>query len=312
VKLHGNARTTPFSRKLLVDRIESGDSIRAAAEAVGVSRSTAYKWLRRWREEGDAGLQDRSSAPHHIPHRTPAGLLRRIEALRRRRWTGRAIALKLGLARSTVSAWLRRMGLGLLRALTPPRLVRRYEKQRPGELLHLDVKKLGRFRRPGHRVTGRGPGRHSPGGIGWDFVHVCIDDHSRLAYVEVLGDERKETAAGFLRRAVGWFRRRRVRTKRILTDNGSCYRAKDFARLCAELSVRHSFTRPYRPETNGKAERFIQTLMREWAYARRYRSSTGRNRALAPWLSYYNRERPHGSLGYEPPVARLRTRASTT
>ncbi|MHC4550954.1 MAG: IS481 family transposase [Planctomycetota bacterium] len=312
MKLHTNARTTPFSRKLLVERIESGDSVRAAAEAVGVSRSTAYKWLRRWREEGRAGLQDRSSAPHHIPHRTPRRVLRRIETLRRKRWTGRAIAARLGLARSTVSAWLRRLGLGLLRALTPPRVVRRYEKQRPGELLHLDVKKLGRFRRPGHRVDGRLARRTRSRGAGWDFLHVCIDDHTRLAYVEVLEDERKDTAATFLRRAAAWYRRRRIRAERILTDNGACYRSKPFAQACRELGVRHSFTRPYRPETNGKAERFIQTLIREWAYARRYRSSIQRARALEPWLDYYNRERPHGSLGYEPPVSRLRARVSTT
>ncbi len=312
VKLHRNARTTPFSRKLLVERIESGDSVRAAAEAVGVSRSTAYKWLGRWRDEGAGGLEDRSSAPHDIPHKTPAGLVQQIEKLRRKRWTGRAIAARLQMARSTVSAWLRRMGLGLLRGLTPARVVKRYEKQRPGELLHLDVKKLGRFRQPGHRVTGRGPGSYGSRGMGWDFVHVCIDDHSRAAYIEVRDDERKETAAAFLRRACAWYRRRRVKTERILTDNGSCYRSKAFATTCRELGVKHSFTRPYRPQTNGKAERLIQTLMREWAYARRYRSSTQRNKTLAPWLNYYNRERPHGGIGYETPVARLRTGLSTT
>jgi transposase InsO family protein len=312
VNLHANARTNPFSRKLLVDRIESGDSIRAAAEAVGVSRSTAYKWLRRWREEGSSGLRDRSSAPHHIPHKTPARLLRRIEALRRKRWTGRAIALRLGLARSTVSAWLRRMGLGLLRALTPPRIVRRYEKQRPGELLHLDVKKLGRFRRPGHRVTGKAAGYRRSRGAGWDFVHVCVDDHTRLAYVEVLADEKGATAAGFLRRAFASFARRGVRVERIMTDNAGCYRSDAFREELRRRQVRLLRTRPYRPETNGKAERFIQTLLREWAYARRYRSSNQRNKALVSWLTYYNRERPHGSLGYEPPVARLRARVSTT
>ena len=312
MKLHGNARTNPFSRKLLVDRIESGDSVRAAAEAVGVSRSTAYKWLRRWREEGEPGLEDRSSAPHQIPHRTPSRLVRRITSLRHKRWTGRAIALELGLARSTVSAWLRRLGLGLLRALTPPRVVRRYEKQRPGELLHLDVKKLGRFRRPGHRVTGKSAGYRRSYGAGWDFLHVCIDDHSRLAYVEVLDDERKETASGFLRRATTWYRRRGVRVERVLTDNGSCYRSKLFARVCSRLGARHSRTRPYRPQTNGKAERFIQTLLREWAYARLYRSSNQRTKTLAPWLVYYNRQRPHGGIGYETPVARLRAGLSTT
>jgi len=308
VKLHRNARTTPFSRKLLVERVQSGDSIRAAAEAVGVSRSTAYKWWTRYREEGIAGLQDRSSAPRHIPHKTSSRLRRRIEDLRRKRWTGRAIAARLGLVRSTVSGILRRMGLGLLRALTPPPVVRRYEKKRPGELLHLDIKKLGRFRRPGHRVTGRSSGYRRSWGVGWDFVHVCIDDYTRLAFVEVLSDERKETATSFLKRAATWFRRRGVRIERVLTDNGSCYRSHLFRDACITLGAKHSFTRPYRPQTNGKAERFIQTLLREWAYARRYRSSSRRNRVLAPWLNYYNRERPHGSLGHKPPVARLRAR----
>ena len=308
MNLHPNARTTPFSRKLLIDRIELGEPVRAAAEAVGVSRSTAYKWWTRYREEGIAGLQDRSSAPRHIPHKTSSRLRRRIEDLRRKRWTGRAIAARLGLVRSTVSGILRRMGLGLLRALTPPPVVRRYEKKRPGELLHLDVKKLGRFRRPGHRATGRSSGYRRSRGAGWDFVHVCIDDYTRLAFVEVLPDERKETATGFLKRAATWFRRRGVRIERVLTDNGSCYRSHLFRDACVALGAKHSFTRPYRPQTNGKAERFIQTLLREWAYARRYQSSSRRNRVLAPWLNYYNRERPHGSLGHKPPVARLRAR----
>jgi transposase InsO family protein len=312
VKLHRNARTTPFSRKLLVERIESGDSVRAAAEAVGVSRSTAYKWLRRWSDEGESGLQDRSSAPHHIPHRTPAKTIRRIEQLRRKRWTGRAIALKLRLARSTVSGWLCRMGLGLLRALTPARVVKRYEKQRPGEMLHLDVKKLGRFRRPGHRVTGLSAGYRRSRGAGWDFLHVCIDDCTRLAYVEVLPDERKESAAAFLRRAAAWYRRKGVRVERVLTDNGACYRSKLFRQTCRELDARPCRTKPYRPQTNGKAERFIQTLLREWAYARQYRSSNQRAKTLAPWLAYYNRKRPHGGIGYETPVARFRNRVSTT
>jgi len=200
------------------------------------------------------------------------------------------------------------MGLGLLRALTPARVVRRYEKKRPGELLHLDVKKLGRFWRPGHRVSGRSAGYRRSRGAGWDFLHVAIDDHTRLAYVEALPDERKETAAGFLRRAAAWYHQIGIRVERLLTDNGNCYRARLFAQTCRELGVRQSFTRPYRPQTNGKAERFIQTLLREWAYARTYRSSSRRAHALGPWLAYYNRKRPHGSLGYVPPVARLRAR----
>jgi len=312
VNPHRNARTTPFARKLLVDRIACGETVRAAAEAVGVSRSTAYKWLRRWREEGEDGLQNRSSAPHSIPRRTPPRLVQRIEELRRKRWTGRAIALKLGLARSTVSSWLRRLGLGLLRALTPARVVKRYEKQRPGAMLHLDVKKLGRFHRPGHRVTGRSAGYRRSRGAGWDFLHVCIDDCTRLAYVEVLPDEGKESATAFLRRAAAWYRRRRIAIESVLTDNGSCYRSAMFRQACRELGARPRRTRPYRPQTNGKAERFIQTLLREWAYARCYRSSGQRTKTLAPWLTYYNRERPHGGIGYETPVARLRHRLSTT
>jgi transposase InsO family protein len=312
MNLHPNARTTPFSRKLLVERIESGDSVRAAAEAVGVSRSTAYKWLHRWAEEGEDGMQDRSSAPQHIPHKTADKTVRRIEELRRKRWTGRAIALKLDMARSTVSGWLRRLGLGLLRALTPPPVVRRYEKQRPGEMLHLDVKKLGRFRHPGHRVKGRQAGYRRSRGAGWDFVHVCIDDCTRLAYVEVLDDERKETAVGFLKRAIRWFRRRKIQPERILTDNGNCYRSKLFAKACEDHDIQQRFTRPYRPQTNGKAERFIQTLIREWAYAKTYRSSTQRAKAIKPFLKYYNYERPHGGIGHETPVARFRTRVSTT
>ncbi len=312
MKLHPNARTTPFSRKLLIDRVKSGDSVRAAAEAVGVGRSTAYKWMRRWDEEGEDGLRDRSSAPHHIPRKTAGNVVRRIEELRRKRWTGRAIALKLALARSTVSAWLRRLGLGLLRALTPPAVVRRYERQRPGEMLHLDVKKLGRFSKPGHRVTGKTARKRRSTGAGWDLVHVCIDDCTRLAYVEVLDDERKETAAGFLRRAVTWFRRRKIHPERILTDNGSCYRSKHFAEVCEQLGIQQRFTRPYRPQTNGKAERFIQTLIREWAYAKTYRSSKQRSNALDPFLKYYNYERPHGGIGDVTPVARFRDRVSTT
>ena len=305
MNLHPSARTTPYSRKLLIDRILAGEPVRTAAAAQGVSRSTAYKWLRRWREEGADGLRDRSSAPKRIPHRTPVSVVRKIEKLRRKRWTGRAIALKLGLVRSTVSAWLRRLGLGLLRALTPPSVVRRYERDRPGELLHLDVKKLGRFDSPGHRVTGVRGKRNRSRGAGWEFVHVCIDDHSRVAYVEILKNERGVTAAAFLRRAASWFRRRGVSVTGALTDNGSCYISKLFARTCAELGVKHSRTRPYRPQTNGKAERFIQTLLREWAYAKTYRSSSRRQKALPAFLAFYNQERPHGSLGYEPPVSRI-------
>lgn len=309
MKLHRNARTNPFSRKLLVSRIRKGWAVLAAAEAVGVSRSTAYKWLRRWQDEGHGGLQDRSSAPHHIPHRTPDRLVRRIERLRRHKhWTGRAISHLLQVATSTVSGILRRLGLGRLKDFVPRPKVVRYEREEPGELLHFDIKKLGRFRCPGHRVTGRRSGYRYSRRPGWDFVHVCIDDHSRVAHAEIHDDERHEAAVAFLQRTVAWYRRRRIRIDQVLTDNGSCYRSYAFREACAALGIRHITTRPYRPQTNGKAERLIKTLLDEWAYAKPYRSSGQRAKALGPWLEYYNRERPHGSLGYEPPVSRLRAR----
>jgi transposase InsO family protein len=208
--------------------------------------------------------------------------------------------------RSTVAAVLKRRGLERLSHLGPRPAVVRYERQRPGELLHVDVKKLGRFRRIGHRITGD-PGAGRSRRVGWDFVHVCIDDHSRLAYVETLANERTETSTGFLRRAIRWFRRQGIRTERVMTDNGACYRANAFAGTCRELGVRHLLTRPYTPRTNGKAERFIQTLLREWAYARPYRTSKQRTKRLAPWLRYYNRLRPHSALRGLPPHSRIRS-----
>jgi transposase InsO family protein len=229
----------------------------------------------------------------------------RIVALRRRRLTAAQIAARLSMARSTVAAVLARHGLERLSRLTPKPAVLRYERQRAGELLHLDVKKLARFRRVGHRIHGdrTRQSRH----VGWDFLHVCIDDHSRLAYVESLADERAVSTTAFLRRAVRWFRQQGVHAERVMTDNGSGYRAHDFARSCRELGLRHLRTRPYTPRTNGKAERFIQTLMREWAYARPYRTSLDRADRLAPWLSYYNRQRPHAALGGRSPISRIRS-----
>ena len=270
---------------------------------MGVSRRTAFKWLRRWREEGEAGLEDRSSAPHSIPHRTSRALERRIEKLRRQRLAAYQIARLLGMARTTVSAVLVRLGLNRLKVLEPKEPANRYERDRPGELLHLDVKKLGRFSRVGHRIHGDKTTRDR--GAGWEFVHVCVDDHSRVAYVEVLDNEKGLTATAFLRRAVRWFAKAGVRTERVLTDNGSCYRSRDFRSACEELGISPRRTRPYRPRTNGKAERFIQTMLREWAYARPYRTSTWRRRALAGWLRHYNRVRPHGSLCYQAPWTRI-------
>jgi transposase InsO family protein len=277
-----------------------------AAQAAGLSIRTGYRWLARERSEGSTGLRDRSSRAHRIRHRTSRLRADRIERLRCRRLTGAQIAARLAMPRSTVAAVLKRKGLERLSRLTPKPAVVRYERQRPGELLHLDTKKLGRFRRVGHRITGD-PGRGRSRRVGWDFVHVCIDDHSRLAYVETLGDERGNTSTAFLRRALRWFACQGIRTERVMTDNGSGYRSDDFAKACRELGVRALRTRPYTPRTNGKAERFIQTLLREWAYARPYRTSNQRMKRLAPWLRYYNRQRPHSALRGLPPHSRIRS-----
>ncbi len=305
MKQHPNSKLTPLTRAALAERIDRlGWSVADAAQAMSISVRTAYRWLARHRAEGAAGLVERSSRAHRIPRRTSAGVCERIETLRHRRLTAAQIAARLAMPRSTVAAVLKRRGLERLSRLTPKPPVVRYERERPGELLHLDVKKLGRFRRVGHRI--HGDRRRNSRRVGWDFVHVCIDDHSRLAYVEVLGDERAESTTGFLRRSVRWFRQRGVRTERVMTDNGSGYVANDFASTCRELGLRHLRTRPYTPRTNGKAERFIQTLLREWGYARPYRNSRQRTRRLDPWLRYYNRQRPHSALGGLPPHSRIR------
>jgi transposase InsO family protein len=317
MKLHGNARTCPKSRRLLVERIESKTwSLAAAAAAAGVSERTAYRWLKRWREEGQAGLGDRSCAPRSIPHRTPVDRVETIAKLRRLFMTAAEIAELLGMALSTVSAVLKRIGLGKRSRLEPPEPPNRYERKRPGELVHLDVKKLGRISAlgAGHRITGKRASRHQATidgerrrVTGWEFVHVAVDDATRLAYAEVLPDERGATAAGFLRRAVAWFAQFGIEVERILSDNGACYRSDVHARACRQLGIRrHLFTRPYRPRTNGKAERFIQTLVNRWAYGAIYGCSAERTAALPGWLTHYNFTRRHGSLSHKPPGARLR------
>jgi transposase InsO family protein len=297
----------------LVCRVEEEFwSLTAAAEAAGVSERTAAKWLARWRAEGEAGLVDRSSAPRRRPTRMPADRVQAIEALRRLRMTAAEIAECLGMALSTVSRWLQRLGLGRLSRLQPPEPPNRYERRRPGELVHLDIKKLGRIRGAGHRVTGSRTSQKKTrrngkrvGVAGWEFVHVCVDDATRLAYAEVLDDERGPTAAGFLERAVRWFDSMGVCVTAVMSDNGACYRSTVHAAVCREHGLRHLFTRPYRPRTNGKAERFIQTLQRRWAYGAIYGSSTERTAALPGWLTHYNYTRRHGSLGHKPPAARL-------
>jgi transposase InsO family protein len=314
MKLHANARTCPNSRRLLVDRILVGRwSVAAAAEAAGVSERTAFRWLARWRAEGEPGLLDRSSAPKRVPHRTAADRVWAIESLRRLWMTAAEIAEVLSMALSTVSVVLRRIGLGKRSRLEPPEPPNRYERKRAGELVHLDIKKLGRISRrgAGHAVTGNrasqvkvGPRR--VGATGWEFVHVCVDDATRLAYAEVLPDERGQTAAAFLRRAVGWFAGYGISVERVMSDNGACYRSRAHRQALAELAInRHIFTRPYRPRTNGKAERFIQTLIDRWAHGAIYGSSTERANALPGWLNHYNFTRPHGSLAKQPPGTRL-------
>jgi transposase InsO family protein len=304
MKLHANARTCPHSRRLAVGRVEQqGWTLTAAAEAAGVSVRTVSKWLRRYRDEGEQGLLDRCSAPGSVPLRTGESRVAVIASLRRLRMTGAEIAETLAMPVSTVSGILTRIGLGKLWRLEPLEPANRYEKKRPGELVHIDVKKLGRIGRPGHRVNG--DRRTRTRGIGWEYVHVAIDDATRLVYVEVLTDEKAATAVGFLRRAVAHFASFGILVERLMTDNGSAYRATIHALACKALGIKHLRTRPYRPRTNGKAERFIRTMLGGWAYGAIYRDSAERHRALAGWLDFYNRRRPHRSLGRQAPIERL-------
>lgn len=305
MRLHRNAKTTPKGRALLVARVtELGWPVVRAAHASGVSTRTAYKWLARYRREGHDGLHDRASAPHRRPRRTRARVEQWILGLRAgRRLSGPAIAWRTGIPRATVGNVLRRHGLGRLPPLAAPPPVRRYERARPGELLHMDTKALGRITYVGHRITG--DRRQRPRGVGWEHVHVCVDDATRLAYVEVLPTLERPDAIGFFERALGWFAARGVAGTSVMTDNGSAYRSRAFAAVCAARGLRHIRTRPYTPRTNGKAERFIQTLLREWAYRTAYATSARRRQALGPWLRYYNHRRPHTALGYRPPITRL-------
>jgi transposase InsO family protein len=308
MKLHGNARLSPKGRLLLCRRVlEEGWSLTSAAEAAGVSERTASKWAGRYRAEGELGLVDRSSAPARVPGRTDEARVELVAALRRLRMTGAEIAECLGMALSTVSGILTRIGLGKLSRLEPPEPPNRYQRERPGELIHIDVKKLGRIgqRGAGHRATAnRGAGQRSRG-AGWEYVHVCVDDATRLVYVEVLSDEKTATAIGFLRRAVAFYRSRGITVQRLMTDNGSAYVSTVHALACRAMRIKHLRTRPYRPRTNGKAERFIKTLLAGWAYGAIYRSSAERRAALSGWVDWYNTRRPHGSLSHKSPEARL-------
>jgi transposase InsO family protein len=304
MKLHANARTCPRSRRLAVDRVErEGWTLASAAGAAGVSVRTVSKWRRRYREEGEQGLLDRCSAPASVPSRTSEARVAVIAGLRQLRMTAAEIAEVLAMPVSTVSGILTRIGLGKLWRLEPLEAANRYEKTRPGELVHIDVKKLGRIGRPGHRV--HGDRRTRSRGIGWEYVHVAIDDATRLAYVEVLEDEKATTAVGFLRRAIAHFAAFGIRVERLMTDNGNAYRSAIHALACKTLGLKHLRTRPYRPRTNGKAERFIRTMLGGWAYSAIYRTSDERRGALVGWLNFYNRRRPHRSLGRQAPIERL-------
>lgn len=301
---HKHARLTVHGRALLVRRmVEQQLRPEEAAHAAGVSVRTAYKWLKRFREEGLAGLRNRSSRPSHCPHATSAQTRQQLIEMRKERRTYRQISQASGVSHSTVARIMRAEGLHRLSALEPAPPVQRYEYDRPGGLLHLDIKKLGRFRRPGHRVTN--DRRHDSRGAGWEYVHVAIDDYSRIAFSTIHPDEASASACLALIQALRYYKALGITFERVLTDNGACYKSRRFARLCRRLGLKHKRTKPYTPQTNGKAERFIQTVLREWAYARAYESSEQRARHLPHWLHQYNWHRPHASLSYKPPISRL-------
>jgi transposase InsO family protein len=306
---HPKAKGNPYQRKLFIRRVlEEGWSVAAASEAAGWSERTGFKWLRRFREEGEAGLQDRRSGPCAVRNRTPRSKVEKILRLRRQKRTAWEIAQRLRMPWSTVSGILQRQGLGKLKLLEPKDPPRRYERAVDGELVHFDVKTLGRWRNgPGHRATGNRSNRDR--GAGWEYAHVAIDDASRLAYVEVLPDQKGLTAVGFLERALRFFKRHGLGVREILTDNGSCYVSRKFRQACKRHRLRHIRTKPYRPQTNGKAERFIQTMLMGWAYKRAYRTSNQRRKALPAWLRYYNHERPHRALGMISPKTKIRRAA---
>src|SRR5687768_10694074 len=306
MNIHKNARLTPHSRAELAHRvIEEGQAPKAVATAFGVSAKTVGKWVERFKAEGLAGMQDHSSRPHTLRQPTPAATIERIAELRRRRWTGKQIAKEVGVSPATVSRVLKKIGLNKLKALEPAEPVRRYGRENPGELIHIDIKKLGRFDRVGHRITGDRTGQSNTRGVGWEFVHVCIDDHSRVAFAQIMPTERKECAIAFLKAAVAYYQRLGVTIQRVMTDNGSCYISKAFRKACKRLGLKHIYTKPYTPKTNGKAERFIQTALREWAYAHAYPTSDHRADQLPVWLHRYNWHRPHGSLQSKIPISRL-------
>ena len=305
MNVHQNARLTPLRRRELVVRLARGERLGRVAAQLGISARTARKWWGRFRTEGAPGLADRSSRPHRSPRQTAPAVALGIKVLRRQHWTCAEIGQAVGVSAATAARVLRPLGLSRRGRCEAPPDVLRYEHRQPGDLLHLDTKKLGHIAGVGHRITGHVSRLHRSRGLGWQFLHVAIDDHSRTAYLELLPDELGVTMSAFVRRALRWFRQHGVRVRRILTDNGSGYRSASFRATCRALHVRPHRTRPYTPRTNGKAERFIQTALREWAYRRPYYSTADRAAALPRWLEHYNCARPHRSLGSRPPVSRL-------
>ena len=308
--VHDNARLTPRGREAMARCVvDDGVPQAEAARRFNTSARTVGKWVRRFRDQGVAGLRDRSSRPLSSPSQTATTTCDAVEALRRQRRTQAAIAAETGLSPATVSRILRRRGLNRLSALEPAEPRPRYERQTPGEIIHIDIKKLGRFNAVGHRITGDRAGqsnqRSKGAGPGWEFVHIAIDDHSRLAFCQVMPDEKKASAVAFLEAAARHYRRLGMKVARVMTDNGSCYKSRAFAKACRLLGIKHIRTRPYTPQTNGKAERFIQTALREWAYATAFDTSEQRRAELPRWLHRYNWHRPHASLGGKPPISRL-------
>ena len=304
--VHKNARLTPKGREAMVRAVvDDGISKAEAARRFNTTPKTVAKWVDRFRGLGVDGLHDRSSAPHSSPSQTPLATCDAVEVLRRQRRTQFHIAAELGLSKATVSRILGRRGLSLLSSLEPAEPRPRYERAAPGEIIHIDIKKLGKFSRIGHRITGDRHGQSNTRGIGWEFVHVAIDDHSRVARIDIFPDEKKQSAVAFLKATVAYYRNLGVTVDRVMTDNGSCYRSFAFARACKRLRIKHIRTRPYTPQTNGKAERFIQTALREWAYATAFETSDQRRDELPRWLHRYNWHRPHASLGQKAPISRL-------
>ena len=305
MNVHKNARLTAHSRAELVRRVLGGQPAKAVATAFGVDAKTVRKWVERFRSEGPTGLADRSSRPKTVRRPTPPRTQEQIIALRRQRWTGQQIAKETQVSPATVSRILRRARLSRIRDLEPPEPVVRYERKTPGELIHIDIKKLGRFDKVGHRVTGDRTGQSNSRGIGWEFVHVCIDDASRIAFSQILPDEKKESAVAFLKAAVAYYKSLGVTVTGVMSDNGACYKSHAFRDLCRDLGLKHIRTKPYTPKTNGKAERFVQTSLREWAYAQAYPTSDHRAAELIPWLHRYNWHRPHGGIKLQTPISRL-------